>query len=216
MGWVPRYRLDRGRVQVRSRRGWTMTDRLGELAELSKGLVLDGELVALGDDGLPSFPRLSERVLHGHDGIAVTYVVFDVLARRRRSTMDLPYSDRRRILESHNLQGPAWCTAETFDDGPALFAAVVEQGLEGIVAKPRSSTYRPGECDWLRIKNRSYWRFGQELELGAEPAKSARNHLGGNTYCLDHLRFQRPNQARCRGTERRSKSEEKPRTAENG
>ena len=61
--------------------------------------------------------------------------------------------------------GPAWCTAEVFDDGQALFAAVVEQGLEGIVAKPRTSTYRPGEREWLKVKNRRYWRFGQELEL---------------------------------------------------
>jgi len=53
----------------------------------------------------------------------------------------------------------------TFDDGQALFAAVVEQGLEGIVAKPRTSTYRPGQPWWLKIKNRGYWRFGQELEL---------------------------------------------------
>ena len=152
-------------LQVRSRRGWTMTDRLGELAELPKGLVLDGELVALGENGLPSFPRLSERVLHGHDGIAITYVIFDVLVRRRQSTMHLPYLDRRRILESLDLHGPAWCTAETFDDGPALVAAVVQQGLEGIVAKPRSGAYRPGERDWLKIKNRNYWRFGQEREL---------------------------------------------------
>jgi bifunctional non-homologous end joining protein LigD len=67
---------------------------------------LDGELVALGEDGLPSFPRLSERVLHGHDGIPITYVIFDVLASRRRSTMDLPYSERRGILESLDLYGP--------------------------------------------------------------------------------------------------------------
>ena len=67
-------------LQVRSRRGWTTTDRVGELAELPNGLVLDGELVALGEDGLPSFPRLSERVLHGRDGIAITFVIFDVLA----------------------------------------------------------------------------------------------------------------------------------------
>jgi ATP-dependent DNA ligase len=53
----------------------------------------------------------------------------------------------------------------TFDDGQALFAAVVEQGLEGIVAKPRTSTYRLGQPGWLKIKNRGYWRFGQELEL---------------------------------------------------
>lgn len=49
--------------------------------------------------------------------------------------------------------------------GPALFAAVVEQGLEGIVAKRHSGAYRSGERDWLKIKNRRYWRFGQELEL---------------------------------------------------
>jgi bifunctional non-homologous end joining protein LigD len=142
-----------------------MEERLPELAALPQGLGLDGELVGLGDDGLPSFPRLSARVLRGRDGIAVTFVVFDVLARDGRSTLEFAYSERRRILESLNLHGPAWCTAEVFDDGPALFAAVVAQGLEGIVAKRSSGAYRPGERDWLKIKNRKYWRFGQELEL---------------------------------------------------
>ena len=52
-----------------------------------------------------------------------------------------------------------------FDDGERLFAAVVQQRLEGIVAKRRSSSYRPGERDWLKVKNRQYWRFGQEFEL---------------------------------------------------
>jgi bifunctional non-homologous end joining protein LigD len=79
--------------------------------------------------------------------------------------MHLPYFQRRRILEALDLYGPAWCTADVFDDGPALFAAVVEQGLEGIVAKRRDGIYRPGERDWIKIKSRPYWRFGQELEL---------------------------------------------------
>jgi bifunctional non-homologous end joining protein LigD len=92
-------------------------------------------------------------------------VIFDVLARRRRSTMHLPYAERRRILEALGLHGPAWCTAETFDDGPALFAAVERQGLEGIVAKRLNSPYRSGMRDWVKVKNRSYWRYGQELEL---------------------------------------------------
>jgi bifunctional non-homologous end joining protein LigD len=90
-------------------------------------------------------PRLSARVLHGHGEIAVVFVIFDVLVRAGESTMGLPYSERREILDGLDLRGPAWCTAETFDDGQALFAAVVDQGLEGIVAKPRTSTYRPGE-----------------------------------------------------------------------
>jgi len=84
--------------------------------------VLDGELISLGDDGLPSFPRLSNRILHGHEGFAVTYVIFDVLAHDGESTMALPYSERRRILESLALHGPAWCTAEVFEDGGSIGA----------------------------------------------------------------------------------------------
>jgi bifunctional non-homologous end joining protein LigD len=152
-------------LEVRSRRGWEMTTRLPELAELPGSLVLDGELVALGEDDRPSFPRLSRRLLHGRDGIHVTYVVFDVLGRNGVSVMHVDYERRRRILEELELQGPAWCTPDVFPDGEALFRAVQDQELEGIVAKPLASTYRPGERVWLKVKNRGYWRFGQELEL---------------------------------------------------
>jgi ATP-dependent DNA ligase len=60
-------------------------------------------------------------------------------------------------------EGP-WFVAETFDEGEALFEAVCEQGLEGIVAKRRSEPYRPGDRAWTKTKNRSYWRYGEELE----------------------------------------------------
>lgn len=151
------------RLIVRSRRGWDMTHGLPELEQLPRGLILDGELISLGDDGLPSFPRLSERVLHGHKGIAVSYVIFDVLACDGHSVMDNSYAERRALLEDLELEGLGFCTAETFEDGAALFPAVVDQGLEGVVAKPRSSPYRPGQPGWLKIKNRAYWRFGEEL-----------------------------------------------------
>jgi ATP-dependent DNA ligase len=55
---------------VRSRRGWAMAELVPGLAGLPSGLVLDGELVAFGDDGRPSFPVLSARVLHGKKTIA--------------------------------------------------------------------------------------------------------------------------------------------------
>ena len=42
-----------------------MTSLVPELAGLPDGLAVDGELVAFGDDGLPSFPRLCDRMLHG-------------------------------------------------------------------------------------------------------------------------------------------------------
>jgi hypothetical protein len=78
--------------------------------------------------------------------------------------MPLPYRERRQLLDELELGAGPWFVAETFDDGAALFAAVCDQGLEGIVAKRRSQPYRPGERAWIKTKNRDYWRYGEELE----------------------------------------------------
>jgi bifunctional non-homologous end joining protein LigD len=148
--------------RVRSRRGWNMASLIPELARDDIRGIFDGELIAI-DDGAPSFPLLSKRVLHGHRHIPVAYAVFDVLRLEGSSTMELRYSTRRELLESLNLDG-FWFVAPTYDDGTALFAAVCEQGLEGIVAKSIASTYGPRQRGWVKVKNRKYWRFGQERE----------------------------------------------------
>jgi ATP-dependent DNA ligase len=57
-----------------------------------------------------------------------------------------------------------WQTPETFDDGEALFEAVCGHGLEGVVAKRRTSLYRPRNRGWVKIKNREYWRYELERE----------------------------------------------------
>jgi ATP-dependent DNA ligase len=56
-----------------------MEHLLPELADLPPRLTLDGELVAFGEDKLPSFPRLCERMLHGRRRIPIAYMIFDVL-----------------------------------------------------------------------------------------------------------------------------------------
>jgi|tagenome__1003787_1003787.scaffolds.fasta_scaffold19948670_1 bifunctional non-homologous end joining protein LigD len=150
-------------LDVRSRRGWNMTALLPELRSLPAGLVLDGELIAF-NDGRPSFPRLSARLLHKEGHIPIAFVVFDVLARNGRRLLLEPYTARRQLLETLPLPAPA-VVAPVYDDGEALFAGVQAEGLEGIVAKRRDGIYRPGERGWIKIKNRDYWRFGQELEL---------------------------------------------------
>ena len=61
-------------------------------------------------------------------------------------------------LERQALEGRAWTTSETFDDGPALFAAVCKLGLEGVVAKNATSRYRPNERGWVKIKNEAMTR----------------------------------------------------------
>src|SRR5829696_3694705 len=68
-----------GGVRIRSRRGSRMGHLLPELADLPPRLTLDGELVAFGEDKLPSFPRLSERMLYGKRDISVAYLIFDVM-----------------------------------------------------------------------------------------------------------------------------------------
>jgi hypothetical protein len=67
-------------VTVRSRRRWDMTHLVRELAGLPAGRVYDGEVIALGEDGLPRFPRLCQRMLAGHHEIPVMFIAFDLLA----------------------------------------------------------------------------------------------------------------------------------------
>ena len=145
-------------LRVRSRRGWNMTEHVSELEALPRGLVLDGELVALNDQGGPHWPRLCERVLHGNRSIAVTFVAFDVLRVDGRAVMCNPWSERRALLEELGVERPCVRLADVFDDGHALYNAVCEHGLEGIVAEKRSGLYRPGYRGWTKVKNPRYWR----------------------------------------------------------
>jgi|SRR5512132_762402 bifunctional non-homologous end joining protein LigD len=149
-------------LRVRSRRGWDMTHLLPELASFPTFGVFDGELVAFDSAGVPDFPLVCERMLMRRRHIHVVYVVFDVLGLEGISLMRAPYSERRAQLEALNLNGPCWRTPETFEDGEALFEAICERELEGIVAKRVAGVYRPGERGWIKFKNRAYWRY--ELE----------------------------------------------------
>jgi bifunctional non-homologous end joining protein LigD len=151
-------------LRVRSRRGWDMTELVPELAALPVFTTLDGELCAFGEDGLPDFPLVCERMLMRRAETRVTYVVFDLLSLDGRDLTAAPYSERRRRLEELNLNGPSWQTPEIFEDGHALFEAVCAHELEGVVAKRKGGRYRPGYRGWVKVKNREYWRYELERE----------------------------------------------------
>jgi bifunctional non-homologous end joining protein LigD len=148
-----------GHLRVKSRRGWDMTSLVPELASLPDGLAVDGELIALGDDGLPSFPRLCDRMLHGKRRIDVMLIVLDLLALEGRDMARRPYWERRQLLENLALEGDYWSTTPSHTDGEVLWEKVCELGLEGVVAKKRSGHYLPGRRSWIKTKNRSYWRY---------------------------------------------------------
>lgn len=131
-----------------------------QLAEV--GAVLDGELVVM-DGGRPSFGSIQHRmhVTGAADAqrLAVerpaTYLVFDLLELGGHDTTGLPLTERRRLLESLELDGPSWRVSPVSYEGVGdLLAAAAEQGLEGIVAKRASSSYRPGRRspDWVKVK----------------------------------------------------------------
>jgi hypothetical protein len=130
--------------QVRSRRGWDMTDRVPELRALDIDAVLDGELVAFASDGLPGFPLLSSRILHNDRAVDVAFVAFDVLELDGEPTIALPYRERRATLERLGLDdGRLWLTTPVSEDGHVLFNIVRERGLEGMVAKRLDEPYCP-------------------------------------------------------------------------
>jgi bifunctional non-homologous end joining protein LigD len=151
-------------LRVRSRRGWDMTPHVAFLNDLPVSAVLDGELVALDADGRPDFPLICECLLQRQFHVPLTYMMFDVLSVDGESVASQSYSERRAILESLELDGRHWRTPQTFDDGEALWEAVCEHELEGVVAKPLRSRYVPGERGWIKIKNRAYWRWEMERE----------------------------------------------------
>jgi bifunctional non-homologous end joining protein LigD len=91
-------------------------------------------------------------------------MVFDVLSVDGDDVTALPYRERRRILEDMRLDAPHWKTSAVFDDGAALWEAVCEHELEGVVAERRSGRYLPGERGWIKTKNRDYWRWELERE----------------------------------------------------
>jgi bifunctional non-homologous end joining protein LigD len=95
----------------------------------------------------------------------VVLMLFDVLWLAGHSTCDLPYRERRTLLEHLGLAGPSWQTPPTtYGGGDAVLEASRTLGLEGVVAKRIDSPYRPGRRadSWRKVKT----TLGQELVVG--------------------------------------------------
>lgn len=181
-----------GRVRLETRNLRDITLQYPELHKLGEALgsrevVLDGEIIAPLEDGRPSFERLQGRLgLNSESAvrrkmkeIPIVYMIFDLLFLDGRSIMDLPYTERRRLLEELALAGSSWQTpAYHVGDGPAMVEAGRVQGLEGVIAKKLGSRYEPGKRSgaWLKIKN----HLRQELVIGGwTPGEGGRaGHIG--------------------------------------
>ena len=155
-----------GELRLLSRTGRDVGVAFPELAGLAEhhpDALLDGEVVVLAD-GRPSFAALADR-MHVADprraaalarDAPVSLIAFDVLRMYGVDLTRRSWQERREALERLGPSGTAWQLSPVYEDGPALLAATAEQGLEGVVAKRRSSRYQPGvrSHDWVKYAHR--------------------------------------------------------------
>jgi bifunctional non-homologous end joining protein LigD len=173
--WVYELKLDGYRAQaiceesgVRlfSRNGKDLTKRfplvVTSLAEaLHAGTAVDGELVAIGEDGQPSFNLLQNSRLDS----PVVFYAFDVLTHGGEDVKALPLNDRLSILDSAFIPSDHAILSENFPGPAAQFVAAVRKlGGEGVIAKRLDRSYEPGRRSGAWVKMRL--NLGQEFVIG--------------------------------------------------
>ncbi|MEO9323132.1 DNA ligase [Nocardioides sp. C4-1] len=162
---------ERGRYRLTSRNDNDVTAAWPDVATglrehrglRRRDLLVDGEVIALNEHGVPDFRTLQERmhvrqatsVQRLVETVPVTFMVFDLLRYQGRDLTHEPLVDRRARL-AEVLDGTPWQVPASYDDGAMLHEATMQQGLEGIVSKRLGSTYRPGERSphWLKFPHR--------------------------------------------------------------
>ena len=180
-------RIDGGGVSFLTREAQDWTDRFKALANPAKELdgrqvFLDGEVVALDENGINDF-QLLQNSLKRNDSAHLVYYVFDLLHLDGSDLTSLPLLDRKERLKkmiapggSSQSAGALRYSDHWIGKGEALFEKACGMGLEGIVSKRKIEPYRSGRGkDWLKIKCVK----SQEFVIGGftDPAGS-RAHLG--------------------------------------
>ncbi|MFL5727099.1 MAG: hypothetical protein ACJ77F_12240 [Chloroflexota bacterium] len=143
---------------------------LAELAGLAvridaRSVVLDGELVVVGSNGLADADELARR-LGGARGRPVAYLAFDLLHLDGRSMLPAPLVRRREALRRVLRPGDEVVAVPAIaGEGRALHDAAASQGIAGVMARQSSSPYLPG------VKSR-LWRFIPTLAPGGVAAQT--------------------------------------------
>ena len=180
-GWVHEVKWDGVRIlldttdagsRMWSRNGNDVTVAWPELNHSPLGardLLLDGEVIALNERGLPDFRVLQHR-MHVRNAreaarltgtIPATYMAFDLLRLDGRDVTAEPLEERRGLLAGLGLEESAWQVPASYDDGAMLFDATLQQGLEGVVSKRRDSRYELGTRShhWRKLAHRHRGSF---------------------------------------------------------
>lgn len=129
----------------------------------ANSVILDGEMIALGSDGKPSFYEIMrrdgirrlERVQHVKKKVHITYMIFDVLYFNGEWIIERNLKERMELLSNIIIPGDYVQLVSSHDDGDALFEVMQRHEMEGIVIKDLNSKYYVnGKNDkWQKKKN---------------------------------------------------------------
>jgi bifunctional non-homologous end joining protein LigD len=199
-GWIYELKFDGYRalllkdgrkVQIRSRNDKDLTRMYPAVATAAMRLradqaTVDGEIVALDPTGRPAFQALQHRSSHPQHQIV--FYAFDLLHLNGEDLVALPLIERRALMPEI-IDGSGVLMSQ---DLPGTAAAIVHSvqhlGLEGVVAKRKSSVYVPGERsnDWVKLKLEKQ----QEFVIGGyRPAGNTIDALLVGYYEGESLRF---------------------------
>ncbi|MFQ5528240.1 MAG: DNA ligase D [Thermoanaerobaculia bacterium] len=160
-------------------------DMVRFLSKLPYSLVLDGEVVVLDEDGKPSFQLLQKRALltrrsdiqRATAPYPATYFAFDLLGFAGYDLRGLTVVERKKLLRAIlPPAGPIRYADHIEDHGEAMYEHVRRMGLEGVVGKEASSTYRGGRSPkWIKIRAE---RTGDFVIVGFTRPKASRPGFG--------------------------------------
>src|SRR5919202_7002326 len=156
--------------EIKSRSDKTITHRYPELIEPLKlaikcreSTILDGEIVVLDKDGMPSFQNHQRRMKVDYKAdieklsqeIPATYYIFDILHLDGKDLQNLDFLQRRSILSKVINKNKRIQISDFLEErGKEIFDTVKSMNLEGVVAKYKPSKYLQGtrSREWLKIK----------------------------------------------------------------
>ncbi len=171
------------KVSLISRNEKTLDARFPEIVNAMKNLpvrecVIDGEIVALDEEGRSSFQLLQALEMEGRKS-PLRFYVFDLLQLDGKSLVQLPLEERKQLLAKlcESVGDPIRYSGEISGDAKSLLAEVKRRGLEGLIGKQRKSVYEPGRRSgaWIKLKCVNE----QEFVIGGyTPPAGSRKHFG--------------------------------------
>jgi len=158
--------ISKGKVRLVSRNQNDLTAQYSELHSIPSFIkadtaILDGEIAALDEAGRSSFSLMQQRTgirqggrrVASRGDIQVLYYVFDLLYLDGYDLRRVSLEERKEILRQITDVSGHVRYSEHFSQGKGLFAVAKQKGLEGILAKRRTSVYEERRTrEWLKIK----------------------------------------------------------------